>query len=84
MKKIFSKWLYALIFAITITVASSSAEAYYCKWVPAHWEHGHYREGHQVCYQHHHGYGYGYYGYGHRNGHGYRHGDGHGGGHHGR
>ncbi len=53
MKKLLSNWLFVLVFAVSISVMASSAQAR-CVWVPPHWEHGYHHSGHQVCY--HHGY----------------------------
>jgi hypothetical protein len=52
MKNIFSKWLFALVFAVTLAMGSSAAEAR-CVWVGAHWERGYYHHAHTVCYNNH-------------------------------
>ncbi len=49
--------LFSLLIGVIVSLCltfSVNAEARYCKWVPAHWSHGHHIPAHKVCYSHRH------------------------------
>lgn len=52
MKKHLVKLLFVCFISIGLVSITSIAEAYYCRWVPAHYsKHGYYIPTHRICYQ---------------------------------
>lgn len=50
MKTKISQWVVAIAVAMGMWSISAPAEAYHCRWVPAHWENGYRVPGRNVCW----------------------------------